>query len=144
MPPDGEVPDLRVPGAVQKPALDQGPDADASADGDVGDVAEPCSGAPALLGQGGCTDVRVECCGCLGGGTHGVEQASAAPARLGCGADGPVRRRGGVEVDRSESADAYGVDRAVTHLVGDDVGDGAQRLLGGGGRDRLDVDQVER
>ena len=59
-PRDADMSKLAMAEAARRLAVDDQPDADAGADGDIGEVVEPPARAPAHLGQSRAVDVGVE------------------------------------------------------------------------------------
>src|SRR4051812_8955099 len=98
--------ELAMAEAAGRLAIDDEPDADPRADGDVSEIVEALARTPAHLGERGAVDVCVECRGHARRALQPPGDVRALPPRLGSARYGAEAGRVRVEVERPEAADS--------------------------------------
>ncbi len=139
---DTHVTELGMAVAVHRRAIGDESDADARADGHIGQVGQRLPCAPAQFRERGSVHVRVEFRRNAEALLQPARHVGAGPALLGRGRDEAPGRRCAIEVDRAEAGDPQRADRFVRVPFGQDAFDLADGLLGLGRVDDLLVENL--
>ena len=110
---DLKVTHLGMQQAMQGTAVDDGPPADAGADGEVNQRINALSGTPEGLAEGSRIHIGVKAHRHAKPGGQGTGDIGLLPAGLGGGSDITIARAGRVQLQGAEGADADGLERSV-------------------------------
>src|SRR5262245_57249958 len=117
---------------VHRLAVDHRATTDPGADADVDERSHTLSATPAMLGERGAVDVRVEGDRDAQGASQRPDEVDVLPSRLRRRGDRAERRRPRIQIDRTEAGDPEGRQRGSRRVLREERHHVANRLVGRG------------